>query len=406
MCNLLKNEIRFCLSKKNILVFIITLLILPIIYYPYVLEYENYAATVISRLTLAAENAELSISMINTAIEEKEATAANDEELTEYRQILKVWENELTSVRYISAIWNNRNYPEYYALLPEQYKLRDENMRHIVDLEDLSLDYSTMYQDDEQDFLNRIQLRSIYKSQGLTQELNENIPTGANVLKKGFGSMSIFMAILLLFVLIINSDIWTKEFDANAYQLLFTLPVSRFKIYTIRFIIRIMFTIIAVCLLAVCFYGIGVLQHGSGINEYVIMNETAIKTWGYFEPLAVQSRDNVYPIITMLGYQLVIIFSIIFCFTSMINFISIMCKNKGLSLMLPSILLMILYMVLTTTPNSNEFLFNPCGYLLTTELLLGHIGIGYPLAVLILLIIGICFYASGYFIIYKDIQGE
>lgn len=407
MCNLLKNEIRFCLSKKNILAFITTLLILPVLfYYPYVREYESYAETEISRLELASDNAELSISIINAAINDKEKVDIDDEELTQYKQALKGWQNELSNVNYISAIWNNQHYPDYYALLPNQYKLRDENIEHIVELEDLPLDYSTIYQQDKQDLLNRMQLRNMYESQGLTQEPNKEIPTGANILKKGIGSMSVLMAILLLFVLVINSDIWTNEFDANAYQLLFTLPISRFKIYTVRFAIRVLFTITTVGLLLVCFYGIGVLQHGSGLADYVIMNETAIKTWAFFEPLAVRSSDAVYPIIIMLGYQSTIIFCIIFCFTSVINFVSILCKNKGIALMIPSVLLMIVYMALTTTSNSNEFVLNPCGYLLTNDLLCGRIGVGYPLSVMILLLIGSCFYVSGYFIIYKDIQGE
>ena len=91
---------------------------------------------------------------------------------------------------------------------------------------------------------------------------------------------------------------------------------------------------------------------------------------------------------------------------AIVHFLSILCKNKGLAMMVPSILLMLVYMVLTTSPDSTEFVLNPCGYLLTSEIVNGHMGIGYPLAVVILLVLGVCFYVGGYWIIRKDLQGE
>ncbi len=408
MVHLLKNEIRFCLRKKNILIFLLVLAVLPILYYfPYVTDYKNYASEVVAEMDIAQDNAELSISILRSTIKTmKESTGTDETELAKYETLLNQWQSELNSINYIASVWRNTHYVEHYARLPEENALRDENAKQVVDDDLLGLDYTTMYRQDRQDLDNRFKLRAAYERLGLTQEPNQAVPTGAYCLSQGLGSMSILMGIVLLFVMLLNTDIWTNEFDANAYQLLFTLPISRFKIYATRCAVRFVFTFLTVGIVLGCFYGIGVVMHGDGLDNFVIMNETALKTFGFFDPSAVQLSDTVYPLGTMLMMQMVLVASYLFCFMAIVHFLSILCKNKGLAMMVPSILLMLVYMVLTTSPDSTEFVLNPCGYLLTSEIVNGHMGIGYPLAVVILLVLGVCFYVGGYWIIRKDLQGE
>lgn len=404
MCNLIKNEIRFCLQKKNILVFLLALLSLPFIFhFHYVESYVNYPNEIHAEMGLEADSADMYVSNIKTVIKNYTEAGISADELVPYEDALKVWQNEQSYIGYIRALWKNAARPEYYEQIITQYYLRDENALNAIELGNIPINYNTMLRNDRHDLENRIKLRKIYEENNIVQEVNVKKPTGAYVITDSFKEMGIVMLIVLLLVLIWNADIWTAEFDANAYQLLFSLPISRLRIYLTRIITRGIATFFALGVFFICFYGIGALMYGSGFNNFIIINQTALNAWGFFDSTIIQSTDAIYPLITMILFQTMLVFSYVFCFMAFINFSSILCKNKGLALMIPSILLMVIYMILNTSPNSADFMYNPCGYILTSDLLKGSIGVSFPFAVCILLGLGIIFYACGYLTIRKDL---
>lgn len=406
MCNLIKNEIRFCLQKKNILVFLLALLSLPFIFHFYYVEsYVNYPNEIHAEMGLEADSADMYVSNIKTVIKNYTEAGMSADELVPYEDALKIWQNEQSYVGYIRALWKNAARPEYYEQIITQYYLRDENALNAIELENIPINYNTMLRNDRHDLENRIKLKKTYEENNIVQEVNVKKPTGAYVITDSFKEMGIVMLIVLLLVLIWNADIWTAEFDANAYQLLFTLPISRLRIYLTRIITRGIATFFALGVFFICFYGIGTLMYDNGFNNFIIINQTALTSWGFFDPTAIQSADAVYPLVSLIVYQTVLVFSYLFCFMAFINFSSILCKNKGLALMIPSIVLMVIYMVLNTSANSADFIYNPCSYILSYELLKGNIGVGFPLAVSILLGIGVVFYVGGYLTIRKDLQG-
>ncbi len=405
MVRLIQNELRFCLQKKNILIFVLALLSIPLIF-PFTFEqdYQKYPTVMIEQHTTEGNNADVSINNIKGQL--AAAEESGDEALVqELNQLLSAWQTEKSSVDYLMTLWRNCAKPEVYALLPEQYVLRDENVKNFNEVEGLFFDYETVLRDDERDWQNRMTLNEAYTQRGWLQEANQMVPTGMNVLKEGMGTMGILMVVILLCIMLWNSDMWAGEFDANAYQLLFTLPASRLRIYSMRCAIRVLLSMLAVMVLFGAAYGYALSQYGAGMESLMILNTTALTSFGFFDPSTIGAADAVYTISQVVGLQAILIFAYCFFFIAMVNLVSVLAKNKGLAMMVPGIYLMIIYMILATTVDSSVLTYNPCGYVMTLELLQGNIGIGLPMAFGLLMGLGLLFYLVGYWSVSRDLQG-
>lgn len=91
---------------------------------------------------------------------------------------------------------------------------------------------------------------------------------------KNIQCKSIFTAVIFLLILLINSDIWSKEFSSTKpYQYIFSYPLSRKCILLIR---NMFYCIISLLLVAfftavLCFSGY--IQYGYGGNLFILKND-------------------------------------------------------------------------------------------------------------------------------------
>ena len=77
-------------------------------------------------------------------------------------------------------------------------------------------------------------LHEAYEKADVPEPVNKAVPTGAYVLYHGLEGTGVVFLVLALLMLGWNYDIWSADFDESTSKLLYTLPFSRKRIFSVR----------------------------------------------------------------------------------------------------------------------------------------------------------------------------
>lgn len=125
----------------------------------------------------------------------------------------------------------------------------------------------------------------------------------------------------MILILVWNVDIWSKDLENNTFRYLFTIGKSRKYVYILRTLLHIFITVFFSILFFVVLYLIGYINCGSGIE--LLIGTTPVIIYLFHH------------ILSVLGW---VLFS-----ASCIQCLSLLTKNKGMSLMLTGLLFVFMY---------------------------------------------------------------
>lgn len=409
MKSLLKNEILLCLRKKNIIVFVFACIFIMFIFQFYFeTNYNHNSKETMIQIQEEIQKSEVNIYRMEIRLAGLKEIKADEQMIEETSVILNNWKLESEYANYLKVLWYNDQMGSNEAEIRKVLADRDQNAFNTRVENHLILNYTGLYRNSYRDLLNREKLRVSYQMADVLMPMNPRTPTGSYVLNEALSGFNPIMILILICVIIWNADMWSNEFDNNGFQILFTLPYKKSRIYFMRNIVRFLFTLTGVTLLILLLFVLGTFKYGHGFDQFSIVNQQGLSSIGAFEinPELLLKNDFSVSILTVIIYKMSIIFLYLLCFISFINLSSLFCKEKGLSIFVPSILMLITYMIVQTADSASLFMFIPSCYLLTSQALVGDIGISMIMIVLILTSVSSLLYFAGrQYITHADLKG-
>lgn len=292
MKTLIYNEIRIFFSKRNIGIFIIGCLSMIVIFcFYFVPKHNNFISSQVhyyeQMVTSDATRSKIITEQINGMKEIGEDT----EKLEKSRDF---WQADLENCRLVS------------------YNLEHENAHCIAE---------TMI---KRDLKNRIKLQDMYMKNQFYDFVYEKMPTAYYMLSNFFVFGGIPIIVILACVILSNFDCWSKDFESNTYKLLFTMTGSRTKIYLSRTIVTSIATMIMSLMMISILFVLGYFAYGLGDEVFVIVKNT-------FVPISMWCMNNLMITIVLLAFL-----------STMIQVLSLLTKNSGISLLVPCLCLLVL----------------------------------------------------------------
>ena len=181
-----------------------------------------------------------------------------------------------------------------------------------------------MLRNDERDLKNRIKLQDMYMKNQFYDFVYEKMPTAYYMLSNFFVFGGIPIIVILACVILSNFDCWSKDFESNTYKLLFTMTGSRAKIYLSRTIVTSIATMIMSLMMISILFVLGYFAYGLGDEVFVTFKNT-------FVPISIWCMNNLMITIVLLAFL-----------STMIQVLSLLTKNSGISLLVPCLCLLVL----------------------------------------------------------------
>lgn len=409
MKNLIKNNMLQCLKKRNIIIFVLACISVIFIFkFYYETQYENYSLIMANEIQEEIQKAEINYHSVENRLNSLKENQMDSSTINKYEAILSSWQQEADYANYLRVLWlSDKTYGNETEILNTLEK-RDVNAFNVIIDDKLILDYSGMYRSEYRDLLNRKKLSEAYSFSNTNSYANPITPTGAYLLSEGLNGFNPMMILILLCLIAWNADIWSKEFDHNGYQLYFTLPYKRSELYLARFLVHCLFSLLGIVLLLLLLFILGSVKYGHGFNQMLIINQQGLNSLSIFETNSQLLSAGDFPILIQnaILYKALLMSLYYFCFISFVNFTSLLCKERGLSIFVPIILILIIYMVVQTTNDYSLIRFIPPCYLLTSVMLMGGMGVSLVVASLVLIIISLFIHAVTLFYIkHVDLKG-
>ena len=185
---------------------------------------------------------------------------------------------------------------------------------------DLS-NFKSILQNNKQDLKKRIQMEKTYIENEYYDFVYQNKPTGCYLMVQFLKGNNLFFYLFMILILVWNVDIWSKDLENNTFRYLFTIGKSRKYVYILRALLHIFITVFFSILFFVVLYLIGYIYCGSGIE--LLIGTTPVIIYLFHH------------ILSVLGW---VLFS-----ASCIQCLSLLTKNKGMSLMLTGLLFVFMY---------------------------------------------------------------
>ncbi|NJP40709.1 hypothetical protein HCH52_06550 [Oscillospiraceae bacterium HV4-5-C5C] len=380
------NELKLALSKKNLLLFTAALMVILLINRFYYLKaYQQYPAQHWQELQTEQENAQVWSEAYSNRLEELKELYPEHEDLPEATLMADVWQHTTSYLQVLMNTWEKEPL-DTDRILKYETLLDDQLLE--VDQQGIDTGLSGLFRSTRRDWNQRLQLRSAYKAAGITEPVNPLVPTGAYLLLDGLSGDSIFSILLIALVLFWNFDMWAADFEQSTYQLYFTLPYSRTRLYVNRVIARAGLTVLGLAALCGFQFVCGTLWQGSGLDRLVILSGTATHNFGFFamDWQNLLPADGVVPIGLAIIAEAVILLFYVFLLIAIASLISFVTRNLILTEVLLSAWL-ILVMTYVKYPKTHQAVgLNILLYFQSGSALSGALGIGIPLLLLLLLL--------------------
>ena len=292
MKTLIYNEIRIFFSKRNIGIFIVGCLSMILIFcFYFVPKHNNYISSQVHYYEQMVTSDATRSKIITEQINRMKEIGEDTEKLEKSRDF---WQADLENCRLVS------------------YNLEHENARCIAE---------TMI---KRDLKNRIKLQDMYMKNQFYDFVYEKMPTAYYMLSNFFVFGGIPIIVILACVILSNFDCWSKDFESNTYKLLFTMTGSRTKIYLSRTIVTSIATMIMSLMMISILFVLGYFAYGLGDEVFVIVKNT-------FVPISIWCMNNLMITIVLLAFL-----------STMIQVLSLLTKNSGISLLVPCLCLLVL----------------------------------------------------------------
>ena len=207
---------------------------------------------------------------------------------------------------------------------------RDKLLQKVIDEGGDLSSYSIMLRNDERDLKNRIKLQDMYMKNQFYNFVYEKMPTAYYMLSNFFvfGGIPIIVIQknnpIIACLILSNFDCWSKDFESNTYKLLFTMTGSRAKIYLSRTIVTSIATMIMSLMMISILFVLGYFAYGLGDEVFVTVKNT-------FVPISMWCMNNLMITIVLLAFL-----------STMIQVLSLLTKNSGISLLVPCLCLLVL----------------------------------------------------------------
>lgn len=386
MISLIKNEVKLFLDKKNIICFLIGILMIPLIYqFYYIKEYKKYPQVRQMELQENQKDIDIYTEQYRFYFEQLNEKSPGHKETKEAQLMANIWTNYRSSMESLRMYWE----------WPERYKqeIRDIEQKMDEDLfsvfeKKIETGDTNLYRNTERDWKQRIKLLEAYHQANQEIPINKKIPTGTYVLNDALSGMSIVFLLMVILVILWNCDSWTADFEQSTYKILFTLPYARKTIFFTRFFVRCILSMFGICILLAVLLIRASIQFGLGMHEYIIINTKPTKLVGFFESTwkALMENDKAVSIMYSIVWSAVLCVLFLFFIMAIIHFISFFIKNQ-----LGTLILITVFMISVITyvlfPKTDFFVgFNVFLYFQSGNALTGALGIGIPLMLLLLLV--------------------
>lgn len=384
MGRLVYNEIKLFFSKKNIIVAIIGAILMVVSFQlSYIKAYDEYAESYQNKLQEEVDNATVWSARYTRRLERLLEEYPGHEAIPEAEMTAKVWKNNLYYLKYLQILWQRPE--ENKVEIKKAEKQMDDNLILIHD-QNIETGITGLYRFDQRDWNNRILIRDSYENAKSEEPLIPIKPDGAYVLSNALSGTSIPYLIIIILMILWNYDIWSRDFENETTRLIFTLPYTKNQIYIARFITRFIMSLLGILICLFVLFLSGYIRFGSGLERWVIVNQKAVNTFGFFNVSGEQllELDKVVSIKHFILLELAVFIPYVLMIYTFIQFFSFVSKNQMISMIVPIIGLVILLSYLLLPKETNIVGINIFLYMQSQELFLGALGIGLPLIVTLL----------------------
>lgn len=258
MKNLMKNEIRLFVNKRF---FIALAFALVSVFFlnqrEYINFYQSYypnMQSVYKSYLIPLESAQVRYEVEIEAYKDKLQNSSEDEK-EEIKEIISDLEKKAEKYKDLSGLVKplslnlkqvqDRDFIDKQFFVIDQY-IEENFIEHIKSKgRDVYEEGFALYS--ELDWANRVQKRI------WDQSHEDNISYGEITASEAVsylldGSIKHYYIIAIGLILFLNYDIWSKEFSDNEGKMILTLAYKRKKVFASRFIVRLLFTLLALLL--------------------------------------------------------------------------------------------------------------------------------------------------------------
>lgn len=386
MKSLVYNEIKLFFSKKNVfLILLAALTVIVLFQFYYVKFYKEYPSVKMEEIQSEIDNATVWYERYSTQLKTVYEKSPKDESIPQLEFMTDVWSVNLNNLNYLKILWGNSQ--RYESKIQEVNKKLDNNLVRVFE-QRIDVTGSNLYKSNERDWNKRMLLIKEYSKDGKLPESNPIRPDGLYIINQAINGESPFSLVFIFLFILLNYDIWSMDFENETIRLIFTLPFSKKRIYLSRFFSRFVLSFCAVTSCLLILFLLGSIQFEMGFDRCGIINEKAIQTFGFLDPsgMGSLSADKAMSMLGITLYTFVVFAAYVFFIYSLVQFISYISKNQMISFLLPLTGLISLMTYLLLPREEYNAGYNMFLYLQTGKLFDGSLGVGFLLALSILIL--------------------
>lgn len=382
---MLKNEIRIFLNKKNLLCLFVGIISVMLVYhFDYLKAYNNYSETRLTQIKENSKDIDIYAKAYQLRLERLRKQYPGHPKTEEAEIMARVWSTYSFMNTNLQTYWK---WPDRYEKKISEAEEKLDVQLAKVSEQKVEVGISNLYRNTERDWKQRMEILEKYKKANHQIPINKVIPTGAYVLNEALSGLNLVFLIMLILVIIWNFDSWSADFEQATYKIIFTLPYPKKKIFFLRLLTRFIITIIGLGIILGVLFIRGCLKFGAGFENYIVLNTTATNTLGFFKTSwkALMRTDIAVPISYSIGLRAFIITLFLLFIIAIIHFISFSVKNQ-MGTLIVTVAGIISVATYTLYPKENmEVSLNPLLYFQTGNALSGMLGIGIPLLLIVLM---------------------
>ncbi|MDO4595231.1 MAG: ABC transporter permease subunit [Tissierellia bacterium] len=381
MKNLIKNEVKLFFSKKNLILWLLFTAIIFISFKFIMIEnFKNYNLKQSQKYEPYFVNAQTNANLLNEErkINNKEKNLEKNSKKPDQKKI-EAFEQKEAVLDQIIPYWDDISFKSmmildaYNSKYNEFSKINsswadiDHNLQEIYDNK-IDPIYPGIFLNEKSDWTSRKLLR-VADSEKLNSKINYDYPTSTRALTYFTdGKEKMFTILLIIFVILLNFDMWSMEFEENEGKVLFLLPFSKKNIFFSRVITRMLMTLVMMILsfLALCIVSAIMYGFDLGLSK-IYLKDSLTSLLNY--NIDFSEAFKRYEVISSIKYlaisSLNTILFVLFIFSA-VAFISLFSKDLMISLILSLFILVLILNVSSINP------LNPFSYYLTDDILMGR----------------------------------
>ncbi|MDR7856494.1 ABC transporter permease subunit [Tissierella sp.] len=392
MTGLIKNEIKLFFSRKNIILLILSCIIVILIFRTtYERQYHKYSQQRLQELSNEIDNAAVWSARYTRRLERLKEEFPGHIKTPEAELVDQAWKDHLRNLTTLSFLWKEPVENKEKIIRVEERL--DENLIEVNKMQ-IETGDTRLYRDIERDWNKRMILLAKYKDSGLELDINPLKPTAMYLLDDSINGRSYISVLIIALVVLLNFDIWSKDFDNETLRLIFTLPFSKTKVFNTRFITRFILTLFLVTIPIIILCSFGFHKYGSGIYRFKIINSQALYTFGRFasDNEIMQAYDIVTSVSKLAIFSGFIFVLFLFFIYAIVNFVSYISKNQQISILLSMVGIVMLSAAFLVPMEVKNSAFNLIQFIDTNSLLTGALSFSWIWACSIFFITNLIIY--------------